>query len=97
MKLGPLIAAAVLAFSGTTAAFGVAAALSVAAGALLVHLSYEAPQHSSSLELRRIIIDTSAGFGALWRHRDAGLLIGLALAQTFTRGCLCGASRGDQG
>jgi len=86
--LGPLIAAAVLAVSGTTAAFAVAAALSCAAGALLVRLPYEAPQHASSLELRRIIIDTSAGFGALWRHRDAGLLIGLALAQTFTRGCL---------
>jgi Cyclic nucleotide-binding domain/Major Facilitator Superfamily len=86
--LGPLIAAALLAFSGTTAAFAFAAALSFGAGALLMHLSYEAPQHSSSLELRRIITDTSAGFGALWRHRDAGLLIGLALAQTFTRGCL---------
>lgn len=86
--LGPLIAAALLAWSGTTAAFAFAAALSFGAAALLMHLSYEAPQHASSLELRRIITDTSAGFGALRRHRDAGLLIGLALGQTFTRGCL---------
>jgi MFS family permease len=86
--LGPLIAAALLAFSGPTAAFACAAALSFGAGALLIRLSYEAPRHSSSLQLRRIIVDTSAGFGAFWRHRDAGVLIGLALAQTFTRGCL---------
>lgn len=86
--LGPLIAAALLALFGTTAAFACAAALSFGAGALLIHLPYEPAQRSSPLALRRIITDTSAGFGALWRHRDAGVLIGLALAQTFTRGCL---------
>jgi MFS family permease len=86
--IGPLAAALLLAISGPIAAFAIAAALAFGAGALLIHLSYEAPQHPSSLELRRIITDTSAGFRALSRHRDAGLLIGLALAQTFTRGCL---------
>jgi Cyclic nucleotide-binding domain len=86
--LGPLAAALLLAVSGPIAAFAFAAALSLGSGALMIHLSYEAPQHPSSLELRRIITETSAGFRALSRHRDAGLLIGLALAQTFTRGCL---------
>jgi Cyclic nucleotide-binding domain len=86
--LGPLAAALLIAFSGTIAAFVFAAALSLGAGALLIHLSYETPQHRSSGNLRRIVIDTTAGFHALWRYRDAGLLIGLALAQTFTRGCL---------
>jgi len=86
--LGPLAAALLLALSGPIAAFAFAAALSLVAGALLIHLSYEAPHHATSLQLRRILADTSAGFHALSRHRDAGLLIALALAQTFTRGCL---------
>ena len=86
--LGPLAAAVLIALSGTVAALAFAAALSVGAGALLFHVSYEAPLRLPSPPLRRIVTDTSAGFHALTRHRDAGLLIGLALAQTFTRGCL---------
>jgi Cyclic nucleotide-binding domain/Major Facilitator Superfamily len=86
--LGPLAAALLIAFSGTIAALAFAAAMSLGAAALLIHLSYEAPHHLSSRTLRRVVIDTAAGFHALRRHRDAGLLIGLALAQTFTRGCL---------
>jgi hypothetical protein len=86
--LGPLAAALLIALSGTVAALACAAALSLGAGALLFHLSYEAPPRLPSPPLRRMVSDTSAGFHALTRHRDAGLLIGLALAQTFTRGCL---------
>ncbi len=36
--------------------------------------------------LRRIVHETAEGFRALLRYRDAGVLIGLALAQTLTRG-----------
>jgi MFS family permease len=86
--LGSLAAAALIALSGTIAAFAFAAALSFGAGALVIHLSYERPRHRAALELRRIGAETGAGFLAIWRHRDAGVLIGLALAQTFTRGCL---------
>ncbi len=86
--VGSLAAAGLIAFSGTIAALAFAAVLSLGAGALLVHLSYDRPHHRSPLELRRIGIEMTAGFHGLWRYRDAGLLIGLALAQTFTRGCL---------
>ena len=86
--LGPLAAALLIAVSGTTAALAFAAAVAIGAGALLLQLPYEAPRRRPMENVRRIVIDASAGFNALWRHRDAGLLIGLALAQTFTRGCL---------
>src|ERR1039457_5241833 len=86
--LGPLAAALLLAVASPVAAFAFAGALSLGAGALLFHLPYEAPQRVSPWGLRRTLSDTSAGFRALSRHRDAGLLIGLALAQTFTRHCL---------
>ena len=86
--LGWLAAAALIALSGTAAALAFAAVLSLGAGALLVHLPYRHPQNPTSAAWPRIGADTTAGFRAMWRHRDAGLLLGLALAQTFTRGCL---------
>jgi hypothetical protein len=86
--VGSLAAAVLIALSGPIAALAFAAALLIVAGALLVRLSYEAAHHHSSLDLRRIVSDTTAGFHALALHRDAGLLIGLALAKYFTRGCL---------
>ena len=86
--LGSLAAAALIALSGTAAALAFAAVLSLGAGTLLVHLPYEHPQHRTSPAWLRIGAETTAGFRAMWRHRDAGLLLGLALAQTFTRGCL---------
>lgn len=86
--LGPLAAAFLLAVASPVAAFLFAGALSLGAGALLFRLHYDSPKNVSPSGLRRTLIDTSAGFRALARHRDAGLLIGLAIAQTFTRGCL---------
>jgi hypothetical protein len=86
--VGSLAAAALISFSGVVAALAFAAVLSLGAGALLIHLPYERPQHRTSLDMPRIGLETTAGFRAMWRHRDTGLLLGLALAQTFTRGCL---------
>jgi hypothetical protein len=62
--------------------------LSLLSGVLLLGLSYEAPPRGSPQPVRRIVHETLDGFRALGRHRDAGLLIGLALAQTLTRGFL---------
>jgi MFS family permease len=86
--LGSLAAGALIAVLGPVAALAFAAVLSLGGGALLVHLPYEHPQHRTSLAWPRIGVETTAGFRAIWRHRGAGLLLGLALAQTFTRGCL---------
>jgi MFS family permease len=86
--IGPLVAALVIDVGSTTAVFGVVAALSLWSGTLLLGLSYEAPRRGSPQPLRRIVAEIVDGFRAIARYRDAGLLIGLALAQTFTRGCL---------
>ena len=84
--LGPLVAALLLDVGSPAAVFGFAAALSTASGLLLLGLSYEAPPRRPPQPLRRIAHETAEGFRALVRYRDAGLLIGLGLAQTLTRG-----------
>jgi MFS family permease len=86
--LGPLVAALVLGVGSPAAVFALTAALSLASGGLLLGLSYEAPPRGAPQPLRRIVRETVEGFGALVRYREAGLLFGIALAQTLTRGFL---------
>jgi MFS family permease len=86
LLLGPLLAALLLDAGSPAAVFGFAAALSAGSGALLLNLSYEAPPRGLLQPLRRIAGETVEGFRAFGRHRDAGLLMGLGLAQTLTRG-----------
>ncbi len=86
--IGPLIAALLLSVGSPAAAFACAAALSLWSAVLVVGLSYEAPLRPEPLPMTRILTESREGFRALARHRDAGLLVVLALAQTFTRGCL---------
>jgi MFS family permease len=88
MLLGPLAAGVLLGFATPAAAFTLVAALSLVSGLLLVGVSYETPRLVASPPLRRIVIEAAEGFRALARYRDAGLLVVLAAAQTFTRGCL---------
>jgi MFS family permease len=85
--LGPLVAALLLDIGSPAAVFAFTAALSTGSGLLLLGLSYEAPPRAPAQPLRRIVHETAEGFRALTRYRDAGLLIGLALVQTMTRGC----------
>ncbi len=87
MLLGPLAAALLLDIGSAAAVFAFAAALATASGLLLRALSYEAPPRGPAQPLRRIVQETAEGFRGLTRYRDAGLLIGLALVQTLTRGC----------
>jgi MFS family permease len=86
--VGPLLAALLLSFGSPAAVFGTTAALSLLSGALLLRLSYETPPRGAPQPLRRIAHETVEGFLAVVRYRDAGVLIGLALAQTLTRGFL---------
>ena len=88
MLLGPLAAALVLGLSSAAAVFAMTAALALSSAALLLGLSYEAPPRAAPQPLRRIGHETIEGFRALWRYRDAALLVGLGLAQTLTRGFL---------
>ena len=86
--LGPLVAALLLHAGSPAAVFAVTAALSLASAALLLRLSYEAPPRSAVQPLRRIVRETAEGFRALVRYPDAGVLFGIALGQTLTRGFL---------
>jgi MFS family permease len=86
--LGPVVAALLLGVGSPAAVFAVTAALSLASGALLLGLSYEAPRRAAPEPLRRILHETVEGFRALGRYREAGLLFRIALGQTLTRGFL---------
>jgi MFS family permease len=86
--LGPLLAALLLDVGSPAAVFATTAVLSLASGALLLGLSYEAPPRAAPQPLRRIVQETAEGFRALVRYRDAGLLFGIGLGQTLTRGFL---------
>jgi MFS family permease len=84
--LGPLVAALLLDVGSPAAVFALATALSLGSGLLLLRLSYEAPRRPPPQPLRLIVLETIDGFRALARHRDAGLVIGVAVAQALTRG-----------
>ena len=86
--LGPLVAALLLDVGSPAAVFAATGALSLGSGALLLRLSYEAPPRRAPQPLRRIIQETAEGYRALVRYPDAGLVLGIALAQTLTRGFL---------
>jgi MFS family permease len=86
--LGPLAAALLLELSGPASVFMTSALLSLGSAALLFRLSYVAPPRGRRQPLRRIAHEAVEGFRALARYRDAGLLIGLALAQSLTQGFL---------
>ena len=86
--LGPLAAALLLAVSSPVAVFVAAAVSALASGVLLLGLPYERPPRGRAQPLRRIVHETVEGFQALGRYRDAGLLIGIAVAQALTQGFL---------
>ncbi len=86
--LGPLAAALLLTVSGPAAVFVTSTVLSVVSGLILFRLSYEPPPRGELQPLRQILPEMVEGFRALVRHRDAGLLIGLAVVQSMTQGFL---------
>jgi MFS family permease len=85
---GPLLAALLLGVASAAAAFGGVAVLSFASGAVLLGIAYEAAPHEQPAPLGRIFREIAEGFGVVIHDREAGLLMRLGFAQTFTRGAL---------
>lgn len=86
--LGPLMAALLLDVGSPTAVFALTVALSLASGALLLGLSYEAPRRDAPQPLRRIVRETLEGYREVVGDPDAGVLFRIGLGQTLTRGFL---------
>ncbi|MET0641829.1 MAG: MFS transporter [Jiangellaceae bacterium] len=86
--VGPLLAAVLLQFTGVTVVFAFAAGASLWAAALLLRLRYDAPPRPSAPTKTHLVNEAAEGLRAVIRNRDVALIIGLAAAQTFTRGAL---------
>jgi Na+/melibiose symporter-like transporter len=84
---GPLLAAVLVEFTGVAVVFAVAAAASLAAAALLLRLRYDAPPRPDAPRRGHLMADVAEGIRTI-ANRDLALLIGLDIAQTFTRGAL---------
>jgi MFS family permease len=86
--VGPLLAALLLRFAGVTMVFAVAAAASFWAAALLLRLDYDAPPRPSAPQQGNLLSSAVEGVGVVSRNADLLLIMGLAAAQSFTRGAL---------
>ncbi|WP_430647780.1 MFS transporter [Agromyces sp. GXS1127] len=86
--IGPLLAAVLLGFAGVDVVFGVAAAASFAAAVLLVGLRYDAPPRPPAPGRPNIGREAMDGLRVVGRDRDLLLILGLAAAQSLTRGAL---------
>jgi MFS family permease len=85
--VGPLLAAVILEVADVDVVFGVAAAASLWSAALLLRLDYDAPPRPPATG-RRLGREVLEGVVAVVRNRDVALVLGLAAAQSFTRGAL---------
>jgi MFS family permease len=86
--VGPLLAALLLEFAGVTAVFAVASAASLWAALLLLGLRYEAPPRAAAPQDTSLLRSAWTGIRAVSRNGDLALIMGLAIAQTLTRGAL---------
>jgi MFS family permease len=86
--VGPLLAAVLLEVADVSAVFWVAAASSWWAAALLLRLRYDAPPRPSVSTRPRLVREAVDGLKAVARHRGLAVILGLAAAQSFTRGAL---------
>jgi MFS family permease len=84
---GPLLAAVILQFTDVAVVFAVASGASLAAAALVLRLRYDATPRPAAPR-GRLLADAADGIRAIVRNRDLALFMGLALAQTFSRGAL---------
>lgn len=85
--LGPLIAAVLLAVADVAVVFAVAAVASFWAAALLLRVRYEAPPRPPAPR-PQLLREALEGVRAVTRSGDLSLIIGLAAAQSLTRGAL---------
>ncbi|HEX6149793.1 MFS transporter [Nocardioides sp.] len=86
--VGPLLAAVLLSFTGVSVVFGVAAGSSLWAAALLLRLDYDAPPRPAAPQRPQLVKEAADGLRAVARSRDLSLILGLAAAQSLTRGAL---------
>ncbi len=85
--VGPLLAAVLLKYTDVAVVFAFASGASLAAAALVLRLRYDAPPRPSAPR-GRLLADAAEGIRAVVGNRDLALFLGLALAQTVTRGAL---------
>jgi MFS family permease len=86
--VGPLLAAVLLGVSNVAVVFATAAGASLWAAALLLGLQYDAPPRPSGATRPRLVREAVDGVRAVTHDRDLSLILGLAAAQSFTRGAL---------
>lgn len=85
--IGPLAAAILLALTDVSVVFAVAAVASFWAALLLSRVRYDAPPRPAAPR-RDLLREAAEGLAAVWRSRDLQLILGLAAAQSLTRGAL---------
>jgi MFS family permease len=86
--VGPLLAALLLQFTGVTVVFSVAAGASLWAAVSLVRLDYDTPPRPPATSEINLVGSAAEGIRAVSRNADLALIVGLAAAQSFTRGAL---------
>ena len=86
--VGPLLATVLLQLTDVAVVFAVAAGASLWAAALLLRLQYEAPPRPPAPARPRLLRESAEGIRAVASDRDLALILGLAAAQSFTRGAL---------
>ncbi len=84
--LGPALAGIVLAVGDATAIFGITAALSVVAAAVLLRIRSDA--HAVHTPKRSLLYETAEGMRAVAANADLRIVVALGGAQTFVRGAL---------
>jgi MFS family permease len=86
--VGPLLAALLLELAGVTVVFAVAAGASFWAAVLLLRLSYDAPPRPAAARESNLVRSALEGVRVVSRSADLALIMGLAAAQSLTRGAL---------
>lgn len=86
--VGPLLAALLLGLTDVTVVFAVAAGASLWAAALLLRLDYDAPPRPATAQQDGFIRSAAEGIRVVSGNRHLALIMGLAAAQSFTRGAL---------
>ncbi len=86
--IGPLLAAVLLAFTDVSIVFAVAAAASFWAALLLLRIRYDAPPRPAAPRRPDLVKEAVEGVRAVTQSRDLQLILGLAAAQSLTRGAL---------
>lgn len=86
--VGPLMAAVLLAVTDVSVVFAVAAGASFVAALLLLRVRYDAPPRPAAPRPPDLLGEAVEGVRAVRQSRDLQLILGLAAAQSLTRGAL---------